>query len=83
MKIEVNTQPNEDLYYYYMNWRAHQDNKIHKATCGYCNYGTGMHQNVNRGENGVWVGPFSSLDLCIEHVQNKLNLPPNLHVCCE
>lgn len=83
MYLDLNIQEQEDLYYFYHNWQAGKENKIHKGSCGYCNYGTGMHQNMNRGENGVWIGPFSTLDLCHSYITTKLNLSAvEPHNCC-
>ncbi len=84
MEVNLNVQEQETLFYYYSNWQAYrqQHNKIHNATCGYCCYGTGMHENVNRGENGVWIGPFSSLELCVAYVENTLGQPANTCNTC-
>ncbi len=83
MEVDLNIYPEEDLFYYYHNWRANQENKIHRADCGYCVYGTGrMHQTpIVRGEHGVWIGPFSTLQLCQDYV-NDLGLPPNTCQVC-
>ena len=78
MQVELNIQEKEDkLFYFYHNWRAGQDNKIHSATCAFCCYGTGrnLREAPKRGKNGVWIGPFSSLDLCRDYISNKLEIP--------
>ena len=78
MNVNLNIQAVEgDLFYFYSNWQANQKNKIHKATCSFCCYGTGRNlQNApNRGENGVWIGPFSTLALCRNYVEERLNIP--------
>jgi hypothetical protein len=77
MLVDLNIQEQETLFYYYQNWQAGQNNKIHLASCHICNHGTGMHQNVQRGLNGVWIGPFSSLQLCTQYVTEQLELPAN------
>lgn len=82
--VELNIELQElPVYYYYHNWTANQLNKIHIGTCGFCRYGSGSHNNppVNRGENGVWIGPFSTLQLCQDYV-NDLGLPPNTCQVC-
>lgn len=81
MFIEVNIEPEEILFYYYQNWQAGQQNFIHRDICGICNYGTGMHQNVVRGQNGVWIGPFTTLELAVQYVQG-LGEAINIHGCC-
>jgi len=84
MQIDLNIHEDEILFYYYQNWQARQENKIHKATCGHCRYGSGRNHNhiISRGENGVWIGPFSTLDLCIEYVGNHLNNEIHFCNCC-
>ncbi len=77
MFVELNVTEDEELFYYYRNWQAYQNNKIHRATCGKCQYGTGSRANVNRGQNGVWIGPFSSLALCEQFVEQELHQEPN------
>lgn len=86
MNSELNIKESEgDLLYFYHNWQAGQKNKIHKATCNFCRYGTGrnLEKSPIRGENGVWIGPFSTLQLCHEYILNKLNLslPENCTRC--
>lgn len=83
MEVKLNIQPIEELFYYYTNWQSDQKNKIHRATCAFCNYGTGMRRNVIRGKNGVWIGPFSALELCIHYVEDELGLEPNIHTCSD
>ncbi len=48
-------------YYIYTNWKAGDkvDNKIHHWSCGDCRMGLGKHRNATKGENGVWIGPFT------------------------
>jgi hypothetical protein len=82
MLVELNIGEEEELFYYYLNWQANQPNKIHKATCGYCNYGTGSKKFMERGENGVWIGPFSNIELCEQFVVGRLNLEPIHCGCC-
>jgi hypothetical protein len=84
MNVELNIQPEEELFYYYHNWQTDEENKIHLSTCRFCVYGSGRQHNreITRGENGVWIGPFSSLALCQGYVQDTLHLPPvSCQVC--
>jgi hypothetical protein len=75
MEVNLNIQEQEHLYYFYHNWASDQKNKIHLGSCGYCKHGTGMHKSEKRGKSGVWIGPFSSLDLCHDYIINRLHLP--------
>ena len=55
-------------YYIYQNWQAHgMSYTIHKWNCGYCHCGYGMHANIERGANGVWIGPFNTLQLARQY----------------
>ena len=76
MQVNLNIQENENLFYFYQNWIAGKKNKIHKGDCKQCNYGTGKRTEQTRGESGVWVGPFSSLELCHNYIAEKLKLTP-------
>lgn len=51
---------NLEGYYYYFNWQARQENKLHYCECGHCAFGSGKHENVQLGNNGVWIGPFQT-----------------------
>ena len=83
MQVDLNIQEVESVFYFYHNWQAGKENKIHKGSCGYCNYGSGMHQGNIRGLNGIWVGPFSSLVLCNDYIVNRLQLElAQTHKCC-
>lgn len=66
-------------YYIYDNWQAadRESPKIHKWNCGYCNMGFGMHPNANRGEHGVWIGPFIEIEYARNYFQLKFNFPLN------
>lgn len=75
--------PQGNFYFYYHNWTANQQNKIHKSDCPNCNYGFGMRIDQVRGENGVWIGPFETVELAVTYVRGKLNKEPIIHACCE
>ena len=45
-------------YWVYENW-IHDFAKIHKESCGSCNYGAGLFGGGRR-RSGQWHGPFSS-----------------------
>lgn len=49
-------------YYIYRNWVAEKKAVIHKAACGYCNYGKGCHRNPLGNKNGEWSGRFEKLE---------------------
>lgn len=64
----------ENLYYYYHNWTANHDNKIHKGSCPICNNGLGQQEVQVRF--GSWVGPFQSLELVESYIRDHLYLQP-------
>jgi len=72
-------------FYIYQNWQA-QDNSytIHKWNCGFCHCGFGMRiqQDIEQGENGVWIGPFRELEYAKNYLLN-LGIDPdaNSHTC--
>jgi len=43
-------------YFVYENW-IHERARIHKAECGYCNDGRGMHGDSSK-LHGKWHGPY-------------------------
>jgi len=46
----------------YENWRAHGHRAtIHRADCGSCNAGVGVHGGGETA-NGKWLGPFRTVD---------------------
>ena len=50
-------------YYIYENWQRESALRpiIHKWDCGHCHMGLGKHEKADKGENGVWVGPFNTI----------------------
>lgn len=58
------------MYYIYENWVAEKKAKIHKASCGFCNNGSGAHKNIHGDRNGKWYGPFSSYPKAHEFAVN-------------
>ena len=60
-------------FYYYFNWPAGQENKIHYADCKICKHGKGKNKEKIPGKNGVWVGPFQFIDDVINTIQNKFH----------
>jgi hypothetical protein len=74
-----------DLYYYYHNWRAKKDNKVHIGGCKNCNYGFGMREKKTIGRNGVWVGPFATEELAINWAEkySQKEMPVTVHSCIE
>ncbi len=47
-------------FYVYENWTAKKKAVIHRADCGFCNDGRGVHRNVRGAANGRWHGPLAS-----------------------
>jgi hypothetical protein len=64
-------------FYYYFNWQADQENKIHIHSCGDCCYGSGKHFETENGKNGVWIGPFDDVKIAKEALKRigKSNVP--------
>jgi hypothetical protein len=65
-------------YFIYDNWQA-KDRKgaiIHKWNCGHCHMGYGKLRSANKGENGVWIGPFDELQFARDYFQMKFNSAP-------
>ena len=56
-------------YRVYKNW-THERAIVHRADCGYCNDGRGIHTDASR-RNGRWHGPFSDSSLASDR-QAKL-----------
>ena len=66
-------------YYIYDNWQAADRDapKIHKWNCGHCHMGFGKRQNAHKGANGVWIGPFDTIQLARNYFKLKFNIPLN------
>jgi len=75
---------NKDLYYFYHNWPAGQNSKIHKGSCNHCKFGFGKKEEQTRGENGVWIGPFDSIELLNKYLFDYYPniLPPDYCKTC-
>lgn len=71
----------KDGFYYYFNWHAGEQNSIHWCKCGKCNYGIGSKKNINRGEHGVWIGPFDKLKYANDFLEKQLSKPV-IHCRC-
>jgi hypothetical protein len=71
------------LYYFYLNWTAGKENKIHRADCGHCNFGLGKRSKQVNGSHGVWVGPFASQTLAKEIISKRFGKDPDWHSCCK
>ena len=59
---KVGAATNAGRYWVYENWVAEQKAVIHHDSCGYCNDGTGCHENPSGERTGRWLGPFESLE---------------------
>jgi hypothetical protein len=62
-------------FFIYENWQASDNNgpTIHIGSCGHCNNGQGKHSATSKGENGVWIGPFSKKDYVLAYYLKKFN----------
>jgi hypothetical protein len=69
-------------YYYYFNWHAKQNNKLHKFNCGHCCYGSGKHTEAQKGEKGVWIGPFDSDSTADKILSDKFHIDKIAHCNC-
>jgi hypothetical protein len=81
LTVTLNADDKEELFYFYYNWQAGQINMIHRGSCAKCKWGTGMRVEVKRGANGVWIGPFSSVDLAKNYVRKYHKIDADLHNC--
>ncbi|GHN02465.1 hypothetical protein WSM22_39540 [Cytophagales bacterium WSM2-2] len=82
--LQLDGSPVEPLYYYHDNWTAAQNNIIHSGSCGDCKFGIGKKGKQVRGEQGVWVGPFDTVDLAQKYITKKLLKPKAIeHDCCK
>jgi hypothetical protein len=69
-------------YYYYFNCHAKQKNKLHIFNCGHCCYGSGKHTEAQKGEKGVWIGPFDSDTTADKILLEKLHIIKIAHCSC-
>lgn len=65
---------NKEGYYYYYNWQAGQENRLHYCECGHCAFGSGKHENVEQGNNGVWIGPFQTRDIARQKLLEQFHI---------
>ncbi len=77
------------MFYFYINFptiRTHVI-KIHTGECGRCNNGLGMHRDSPNSTNGVWVGPFGTIETAetnLVRLKNLFNIvPPPEHGFCQ
>jgi hypothetical protein len=54
-------------FWVYENW-THRRARVHKATCGCCKNGTGVHDQ-DSGRNGKWHGPYGDGDMALAGAQ--------------
>jgi hypothetical protein len=70
-------------YYLYYNepTKLRKEVNIHLHTCGFCEWGSGR-QNAEPGRNGVWIGPFKTVNQA-ENFANQILKPNGLknHTC--
>ena len=46
---------------------------IHRASCGFCNDGEGLHRQMAYGNGLDWVGPFATLEGAWREAQKPLH----------
>lgn len=68
-------------FYYYHNWKAGQQNKIHKGHCKHCRFGFGKHVDAKRGQNGVWIGPFKNVSILRKYLSGFLPSKMDAPLC--
>lgn len=61
-------------FYYYFNWMAGIENKLHYCECGHCAFGSGKRDDSENGKNGVWIGPFESRKIAKEALKIRFRL---------
>lgn len=71
----------ETIYYYYHNPDKNPHIKIHKSTCGHCNFGSGKHPNAEKGLNSVWTGPFYNLEWVTTYITNNIRINYPIEYC--
>lgn len=64
----------KDGFYYYYNWMAGKENKLHYCECGHCAFGSGKHTGIKEGKNGVWIGPFENRDIAKVSLKTHFNI---------
>jgi hypothetical protein len=64
----------KDGFYYYYNWQAGEENKLHYCECGHCAFGSGKHADSKEGKNGVWIGPFENRDIAKVSLKTRFNI---------
>lgn len=70
-------------YYIYDNWKPkdRESPMIHKWNCGHCHMGFGKRKYANRGENGVWIGPFEKFEYAKSYFSMKFSSQLNECEC--
>jgi len=51
----------KQAYWIYENWAASDAARIHRAACGFCKNGKGCHKTKHGNRNGMWHGPYKTL----------------------
>ncbi len=69
-------------YYYYRNWKAEKENKIHIHSCGNAQYGSGTTRVKEAGKNGVWIGAFKTKELAQEKIKFLFGINAEYCNCC-
>jgi hypothetical protein len=72
------------LYYNDPNKKV-KDIKVHRYDCGFCAWGSGNgRESKIVGRNGVWIGPFDTVEQAEYFTMNVINIDKvSIHSCCE
>lgn len=59
--------------YYNEPTKKSKDIKIHTHNCGFCAWGSGRDTKLEAGRNGVWIGPFNTINQAENFITTILN----------
>jgi hypothetical protein len=59
-----------------------KDIKIHTHNCGFCAWGSGRDTKLEAGRNGVWIGPFNTINQAENFIITILKSSQYSHHTC-
>jgi hypothetical protein len=59
--------------YYNEPTKKSKEIKIHTHNCGFCAWGSGRDTILEAGRNGVWIGPFNTINQAENFITTILN----------
>lgn len=68
--------------YYNEPTKKSKDIKIHTHNCGFCAWGSGRDTKLEAGRNGVWIGPFNTINQAENFITTILNSTQFSHHSC-